>query len=63
MMTFLEGLPVTTLPVYVVPSLFDIPASDEDRRNAQRIAGLWAAQRENMKLQSIVQQQLKKSKG
>ncbi|MBN9023931.1 MAG: hypothetical protein J0H08_17985, partial [Rhizobiales bacterium] len=59
LLTFLESLPVKTVPTYAVVGLNDLPDSDEKRRYAKRIAGHWAEQKENLKLQGIAQYRLK----
>lgn len=59
MLTFLESLPVISLPVYSVVNLLSLPDSDEKRRFAKRIAEHWATQKENMRLQGIAQSRLK----
>ena len=59
MMTFLESHPTTSLPAYTVVNLLGLPDSEEKRRFAKKLAGLWATQRENLKLQGIAQSRLK----
>jgi hypothetical protein len=58
LLTFLEGLPVISVPPYCVLSLLALPDSDDKRRFAKRIAEQWASQKENPKLQRIVQSRL-----
>lgn len=58
MLTFLESLPVISVPVYCVFGLLDLPDSADKRRFAKRIAEQWASQKEHIKLQGVVRDRL-----
>jgi hypothetical protein len=59
LLTFIESLPVTSLPVYSVLSILGLPDTDDKRRFAKRIVEKWATQTENPKLHTIALSRLK----